>query len=223
MTALPSWLRDVLQVAPRAPGVYLMRGAKDEVVYIGKAKNLHARLHQYFADAPSDGRFFVGLLDRILTRLEWIVSGSDKEALILENTLIKKHQPRYNVRLKDDSSFLHLTLNKGHAWPRLEVTRKRVVGHETFGPYESATSLRRTLRIINRTFQLRTCTDSELNRRRRPCLEYQIGRCLAPCVKEVAPSVYAERVEGVRLFLTGRSRVLIEKLTQSMRYLQPSQ
>ena len=193
-----------------------MVDAKGRVVYVGKARDLSARLHQYFSASSSDNRFFVGLLEDTLARIDYIVAPSAKEALILENTLIKNHQPRFNVRLKDDSSFLHLKLDRAHTWPRLEVIRGREGSGECFGPYDSATALRRTLRIINRTFQLRTCTDSELARRRRPCLEYQIGRCLAPCVRPVDPEVYAERVDGVRLFLQGRSTKLIEDLTARM-------
>jgi excinuclease ABC subunit C len=217
MSALPDWLIARLARAPDKPGCYLMVGKNDEIVYIGKAKNLRARLNQYFAPGSSDNRFFVGLLDKILHAIEFIVAASDKEALILENSLIKEHRPRFNVRLKDDSNFLHILLDRKHSWPRLEVVRSRENEETVFGPYESATSIRRTLQVVNRHFQLRTCSDSEFKQRKRPCLEYQIGRCLAPCVQKVDTETYRSRVDEVRLFLAGRNDSLIRRLENKMK------
>ena len=217
MSELPAWLVKRLKEAPDRPGCYLMVDGKERVVYVGKALSLRKRLQQYFRPKSHDTRFFVGLLESILARIDLIVSQNDKEAYILEDSLIKRHLPRFNIRLKDDKSFLHIRLDRSVTWPRLEVMRRpREESGDLFGPYASASSIRKTLDVVNRHFQLRTCTDSEFKIRRRPCLEHQIGRCPAPCVLEVEPGGYAANVEEVRLFLSGRGRDLIGHLEKQM-------
>lgn len=214
---LPTWLQEELATSPRAPGCYLMRDRAGEVVYVGKANDLRARLSQYFAPRPGDTRFFVSLLDRVLGAIDLIVAHNSKEALILENELIKAHQPRFNVKLKDDKAFLNIRIGRDHPWPRLEVVRRpKKDGAEYFGPYASASAIRHTLRVINRHFQLRTCRDGEFNNRSRPCLEHQIGRCPAPCVLDVDRDAYEESLQEVRLFLQGRSQTLSRRLKEKM-------
>jgi excinuclease ABC subunit C len=195
-----------------------MRDRAGEVVYVGTAADLQNRLRSYFQEGTSDTRFFVPLLAGTLGDIETILTQSAKEALILEGHLIKTHQPRYNVRLKDDKSFLHLRLDPAREWPRIDVVRRRAKdGAHYFGPYHSARSIRETLRLVNRHFQLRSCTDSVLRNRRRPCLQHQIGRCPAPCVLPVDRAEYARNIEDVRLFLGGQGRVLVDRLRRDMK------
>jgi excinuclease ABC subunit C len=157
------------------------------------------------------------LLDRVLGAIDLIVTQNNKEALVLENELIKQHQPRYNVKLRDDKTFLSIRIGKEHAWPRVEVVRRRRSdGADYFGPYDSATAIRHTLRVVNRHFGLRTCRDGEFKNRARPCLEYQIGRCPAPCVLEVDRALYEERLQNTRLFLAGRGDALVTQLRAKM-------
>jgi excinuclease ABC subunit C len=211
-------LADILEGLPAAPGVYIMKDARGKPIYIGKAAVLRNRVRQYFQPASGDSRDFVPLLDGIVADIETVITSNEKEALLLENTLIKRHQPRFNVNLKDDKNFLVLKLDPKAEWPRLEVVRRLGDdGAHYFGPYHSATSCREALRVVNRHFQLRTCTDHVLHNRRRPCLQYQIKRCPAPCVLPVAPDAYAEQVRDVRLFLDGKSDELLDRLRARMR------
>ena len=214
---LPEWLVNVLETAPKKPGCYLMKDQLGEIVYVGKAQDLRTRLGQYFQPSTSDTRFFVGLLDRVLGSIEVIVAQNAKEALLLENELIKRHQPRFNVKLKDDKNFLNIRIGDEHAFPRLQVVRRRKKdGADYFGPYHSATAIRQTLKVVNRHFQLRTCRDTEFARRTRPCLEHQIGRCPAPCVLSVDPAEYKKHVDDVKLFLDGRADALKGRLQTKM-------
>ncbi len=215
----PEVVLEKLAALPAQPGVYLFKDKKGAVVYVGKAKSLRSRVRSYFQTGTSDERYFIPLLQKTLADLDTIVTSTEKEATILENTLIKEHHPRYNVKLRDDKDFLCLKL-AAHAWPRLAVVRRPVPdGSRYFGPYHSATSARRTLHLVNKHFQLRTCGDTELASRRRPCLQYQIKRCPAPCVYEVDAAWYGEQVEAVAKFLDGRhdelSRELLGKMKDS--------
>src|SRR5258708_17763736 len=174
-------LREILERMPTDPGVYLMKDRKGRIIYVGKATNLKARVRSYFNQ--TDTRDFVPLLGRILGDIETVIVNNEKEALLLENQLIKQHQPKFNVKLTDDKNFLVLRLDPRAEFPRLEVVRRmQQDGAHYFGPYHSATSARETLRVVNRHFKLRTCTDHVLHSRKRPCLQYQIKRCDAPCV-----------------------------------------
>jgi excinuclease ABC subunit C len=211
-------LAEILEDLPVAPGVYIMKDHRGKPVYIGKAAVLRNRVRQYFQPASGDSRDFVPLLEGIVTDIETVITSNEKEALLLENTLIKKHQPRFNVNLKDDKNYLVLRLDPKAEWPRLEVVRRLGDdGAHYFGPYHSATSCREALRVVNRHFQLRTCTDHVLHNRRRPCLQYQIKRCPAPCVLPVAPEAYGEQVRDVRLFLDGKSDELMDRLRARMK------
>src|SRR5512142_1519769 len=154
-------LRKTLDELPAEPGCYLMKDRAGEVVYVGKASSLRSRVRQYFDASRTDDRAFIALLDDLLGDLDVIVTRSEKEAVLLENELIKKYKPRFNVRLRDDKDFIVLRLDERHPYPRLEVRRareKRQAGARYFGPYSSASSIRETLRVVNRHFQLRTCT-----------------------------------------------------------------
>lgn len=204
-----------LQTAPERPGVYLMHDRTGAVVYIGKAASLRSRLRQYASG--QDERFFVHQLRAVLGAIEVIVTATEKEALLLENELIKRHQPRFNVKLKDDKRFLHLRLDTRTPYPRLQVVRKPASdGAQYFGPYPSASTARQAIAHINRHFQLRTCPDSIFRNRVRPCLEYQIHRCLGPCVLPVPQEEYANHVKDVSLFLGGRRSELVGRLKQRM-------
>ena len=206
-----------LQHLPKGPGVYLFKDGRGEVLYVGKAKSLKSRVRSYFQSGSSDQRMFIPLLGRLLADIETVVTGSEKEAAILENNLIKQHQPRFNVKLRDDKNFLSLELCVADRWPRLAVVRRAErEGARYFGPFHSATAARRTLHLVNKHFQLRTCSDTEMASRKRPCLQHQIKRCAAPCVYDVDPTWYREQVENVGLFLDGRHDELSAQLEKSM-------
>ncbi|MGH2638257.1 MAG: GIY-YIG nuclease family protein, partial [Rhabdochlamydiaceae bacterium] len=166
------------------PGVYLMKNRQGDVLYIGKAKNLKVRLKQYFATGR-DGRPMVPFLIAEVSSIDIIVVPSEKEALLLENTLIKKHQPKFNALLKDDKTFVSLMINHKHPWPMIQLVRykgkPKKEGHY-FGPYTSAYAARQTFDLMSRLFPLRQCSDQELKKRTRPCLLHGIKRCIAPCV-----------------------------------------
>ncbi|HET6437299.1 MAG TPA: excinuclease ABC subunit UvrC [Anaeromyxobacter sp.] len=212
-------LRQTLDALPPEPGCYLMKDRQGEVVYVGKAANLRSRVRSYFDAGRGDDRIFVPLLEDLLGDIEVIVTRSEKEAVLLENELIKKHRPRFNVRLRDDKDFIVLRLDERHPYPRLEVRRareRRREGARYFGPYSSASSIRETLRIVNRHFQLRTCNDHVFEHRKRPCILYQIKRCPAPCVYEVAQEEYRRSVEDAVAFLEGRESELTDRLRARM-------
>jgi excinuclease ABC subunit C len=207
-------LRDLLDRLPAAPGVYLMKDRRGHVMYVGKAANLRSRVRSYFA-RRGDERAFVGLLGRLLGDIETIVTTNEKEALLVEDTLVKQHKPRFNVKLRDDKNYLVLRLDPSARYPRLELQRRiRDDGARYFGPYYPARAARATLKAANKHFGLRSCTDRMLGSRTRPCLQHQIGWCPAPCVKTIAD--YADRVRDVTLFLEGRSAELTQRLRTRM-------
>jgi excinuclease ABC subunit C len=207
---------EILKRTPALPGVYLMKNHQDKVIYVGKAINLKNRLSSYFGGR--DPRPFVRRLEKILGDVETIITRNEKEALLLENRLIKSHQPRFNVRLRDDKYYLSLRLDTSAKWPRVEVVRRpKSDGARYFGPYHSAASLRKSLRTLNRHFGLRTCTDHVLRNRSRPCLQYQIKRCPAPCVLDVEEKKYAQSVKEAVLFLKGERQELLESLGHKMK------
>ena len=207
-----------LDALPASPGVYLFEDRDGRVLYVGKARSLRSRVRSYFAASNSDTRPFIAFLEGELGDLRTYVVGNEKEAALLENELIKEHQPRYNVKLRDDKDFLSLRIDPKVSWPRLSVVRRpKPDGARYYGPIDSATSARQTLRQINRFFRLRTCKDTEFRARVRPCLQYQIKRCPAPCVKEVDRDAYLAQVDLVGMFLEGRHEDLVEDLDRRMR------
>jgi excinuclease ABC subunit C len=215
---LPEAVLERLDTLPAQPGCYLFKDKKGEIVYVGKAKSLRSRVRSYFQESSGDERAFVPLLQHTVGEFETIVTASEKEAAILEDSLVKKHQPRYNVKLRDDKSYLCLRIRVDHPWPRVEpVRRPSPDGARYYGPYHSATAARRTLQLVNKHFQLRTCSDQDLTSRKRPCLQYQIRRCLAPCVYDVDQKWYQDQVRAVGLFLDGRHDELSRELAERMR------
>lgn len=218
---LPEVVSEKLDALPTSPGVYLFKDKKGQVVYVGKAKSLRSRVRSYFQEGSSDNRYFIPLLLRGIGDLDTIVTGTEKEAAILENNLIKQHLPRYNVKLRDDKDYISLKLDPSDPWARLWVVRRPAhkPGDKAryFGPYHSATAARRTLHLVNKHFQLRTCTDTEMRSRKRPCLQHQIKRCPAPCVLEVDKPWYDAQVRAVAMFLDGRHDELSDELATSMK------
>ncbi len=211
-----SSINDKLAILPARPGVYLMRDKAGKVIYVGKAKDLRARVRAYFNN--SDERSQVQFLVRRITEFDTLVTSNEKEALILENNLIKQYKPRYNIRLKDDKSYLSIKVTTTHPWPRIFATRKIIKdGNRYFGPFASAVAARETIDIIEKHFLLRNCTEHNFKNRSRPCLQYQIKRCLAPCVLPVSAEEYREQVRQAILFIEGRQQELIAELKQKMR------
>lgn len=203
---------------PTTAGVYLFKDRRGRVIYVGKAINLRARVRQYVS--LQDERFMVPHLVAAAFELEVVATDTEKEALLLENTLIKKHRPRYNTQLRDDKSFLHLRLDPRSDWPRwLLVRRIKDDGARYFGPFHSASKARETLAVLGRSFPLRTCSDATLASRSRPCILHQMHRCGAPCVGLVGREGYREVVDESVLFLEGRKRPLVQRLDARMRRL----
>jgi len=209
-------IKEKLANLPSRPGVYLMREKTSKVIYIGKARDLRTRVRAYFNSG--DERSQIQFLLRRVEDIETLVTNNDKEALILENNLIKQYKPRYNIRLKDDKSYLSIKVTTQHPWPRILTTRKIVKdGSLYFGPFSSALAARETVDIIEKHFMLRNCTDHNFKNRSRPCLQYQIKRCLAPCVLPVQASEYGEQVRQAALFIEGRQKELLCDLKKRMR------
>ena len=198
-----------------SPGCYIMCDEKARPIYVGKAKNLRARLRQYLNE--TDSRYSVKFLMKRVARIELLVTTSEKEALLLENSLIKQHKPRYNFRLKDDKTYLSLRLDLREDFPRVTIVRRyKKDGARYFGPYASAQAVRETLRTIRRIFPLRLCTDHVLHNRTRPCLYYQIKQCTAPCVDFIDRAGYHEIADQVVMLLDGRSGDLEKYLRKQM-------
>ncbi len=205
-----------LEEYPRLPGVYIMRDELGRVIYVGKAKDLRARLRSYFRQG--DGRLLIRYLLKELADVEVIVTASEKEALILENNLIKKHRPRYNVRLRDDKDYVHIRIDTSHPFPRLSIARRpQKDGAIYFGPYASAHAARNTVRLIQRHMGLRTCKDLELKLAKRGCINYQMGRCAGVCSGKISREDYGLRVQEAIMFLQGRSTELLRQLKERMK------
>ena len=213
--AEPRPLGDKLAAVPPRPGVYLLKDRQGKIIYVGKAASLRARVRTYLrgGDERSQVRF---LVER-LADFETIVTASDKEALILENNLIKQYRPRYNIRLKDDKSYVSVKVTVADPWPRVLVTRRIVKdGSRYFGPFASASAVRDTLDTIRKAFPLRTCSDPVFRNRSRPCIEYDIKRCLGPCVLPVDRGAYEEHLRQVMLLLEGRNHEVVAGLRSRM-------
>ncbi len=208
-------LHEQADALPTTAGVYLFKDGRGEVLYVGKAVNLRARVRQYLQG--HDERFMVRYLVAAASSISAVPTHTEKEALLFENSLIKQHQPRYNVKLRDDKNFLHIRLDPRGEWPRLTTARRPAEdGARYFGPYHSATNARRTLQFVQRHFALRTCTDGVLRSRKSPCLLYQLKRCCAPCVGLVTTEQYGEIVQDAALALAGKDRELIPRLRDRM-------
>jgi excinuclease ABC subunit C len=213
----PKEIEEILDKMPSCPGVYLMKDSKGQIIYVGKAVNLRSRVRSYFRES-GDQRFSVRFLRGKVKTIETIVTDTEKEALLLENVLIKKHHPRYNIRLRDDKTYISLRLDPHEKWPRLVRVRRRKSGDKAlwFGPFSSSQAVKETMRFIQRLFPLRSCPDHVLKNRSRPCVLHQIERCSAPCVDLVSEGHYKEYVDQTILFLRGRREEVVKLLKEKM-------
>ena len=207
--------RPVLRRLSHRPGVYRMLDAAGEILYVGKSRDLKKRVSSYFRGSPRPGK--TGFLVSQVRGIEVTVTRSEAEALVLENTLIKAHRPRFNVLLKDDKSFPYIRLDTAHEFPRLSFYRgSRRVGGRLFGPYPNVPAVRATLRDLQRLFRIRPCEDSYFAHRSRPCLQYQIERCSGPCVGLVSAENYARDLDHAIRFLEGRGTEIRAELVKRM-------
>ena len=201
---------------PHVSGVYLLKGQGDAVLYVGKARDLNKRVRSYFRNVLPGDLKTQAMLKKV-TDLEYVVTQNEKEALLLEASLIKKHRPRYNVILRDDKNYPALRIDPREPWPRLEIVRRfRKDGALYFGPYPSAHSVRQTLKLLNEMFPLRLCRSKTLHPRQRPCLNHALGRCLGACAGKVTQEAYRKAVEEVVLFLRGKTDILQQQLRRRM-------
>jgi len=210
-------IAEQLKQLPNSPGVYLMKDAEGNILYVGKAANLHHRVRSYFGA----GQKLSPKLQRMIARVndvDFFVTGSEQEALILELNLIKRHHPRYNVRLKDDKTFPYLKIDLNQDWPRVHITRRlEEDGGRYFGPFASAKSVRQTLKVIKGIFPFHSCSRTITGTDTRPCLEYHINRCLGPCIGAVSKQEYAEVIKQVILFLEGKQEKIVRELESKMK------
>jgi excinuclease ABC subunit C len=201
---------------PNNSGVYLFKDRKGTILYVGKAGNIKHRVSSYFQRVGGKDVKTLAMLGKV-SEIDTIVTDTEKEAFILENNLIKEHRPRYNVKLRDDKNYPCLRLTIEDEFPTLCIVRRIKKDRSLyFGPYPSATSLRETLKLIRRLFPIRTCLDTKFTSRLRPCINYEMGRCLGPCCDKTNPAQYREVVNQVRMFLEGKSRDLVERLEKRM-------
>ncbi|MCK4738971.1 MAG: excinuclease ABC subunit UvrC [Deltaproteobacteria bacterium] len=208
-------LSEKIESLPKLPGVYLMKQGKT-IIYIGKAQNIRTRVRSYFR-ATGDTRYAARFLALRATSVDFIVTTSEKEALILEDTLLKKHRPKYNIRLKDDKTYVSIKITLKEEFPRILTTRRVTSdGSRYFGPYASAKGVRDTIKFIRKIFPLCTCSPHEFRNRMRPCLDYQLGICSAPATGHINKEDYKDLVDGVIAFLEGKSRVLVKSLGGKM-------
>ena len=207
----------IIKNLPTQPGVYQMISAEGKVIYVGKARNLKRRVSSYFRLRPQDVKTAV-MMSQVVD-IQVTLTASENEALLLEANLIKEIRPRYNILYRDDKSYPYLYLSLGADFPRLDFHRgaKRLAGHY-FGPYPSAGAVRDNLALIQKIFRLRQCSDNFFQHRSRPCLQYQIQRCTAPCVNYVTKEAYAEQVEHALLFFAGKNEEIIADLMQKMEH-----
>ncbi len=214
--ATPPEILEKVDRFPISPGVYIMKDSSSRIIYIGKAVSLRSRVKSYFGSS-SDSRIFHRFLVPRIHDVDCIVTESEAEALILENNLIKKHRPVYNIRLKDDKTYVSIKVTTAEEWPRVLVVRRyKRDGNLYFGPYASASSVREMLRVIKTVFPLRTCSNAFFKGRTRACIEHEIGRCTAPCIGLVTRERYQEDVNEVVLFLKGRNKELLKILNEKM-------
>ena len=205
-----------IKTVPADPGVYLYKNAEGEVIYVGKAKNLRSRVRSYFVEGASEDAK-TGSLLREAVDIEYIVVGNEREALALENNLIKQKKPRYNILLRDDKTYPYVKLT-AERYPRVYVTRKlRKDGATYYGPYFPANLAYRIVDLIHRSFLIPSCKIDLTRDHPRPCLQFYIKRCLGPCVKELTtPEIYSEAVRDVRLLLEGKPTELSGSLRERM-------
>ena len=226
--ALPSrspMLSDKLKSLPKCPGVYMMKDARNEVIYVGKAKNLRNRVKSYF-QSGGDGRVYCQFLVKRVHDIDYMITDTEKEALILENNLIKQFKPRFNINLRDDKTFVSIKIDLRKPYPYLIIVRQiKKDGANYFGPYSSSKSVRETIRHINEVFSVRKCNDNVFRNRKRPCLYFQLGKCSGPCCKMIDKESYRKLIDQVILVLKGKNHELVDvlrtemsKASESLRY-----
>lgn len=204
-----------LKLLPEKPGVYLMKNKRGQIIYVGKAIKLKNRVRQYFQSSRNHSAKTIAMVSHI-EDFETIITDNELEALILECNLIKKHHPKYNIMLRDDKTYPYLKITLNEQYPRLTTTRRVIKdGSKYFGPYTNITAMKETVKLLRRLFPLRTCKHLG----ERPCLEYHIKRCLAPCARLVKEDVYNEMVHSVCLFLEGKTEDIEKNLTAKMQKL----
>ena len=209
-------IAEQLKQLPTSPGVYLLRDATGNILYVGKAANLHHRVRSYFGAGQKLSLKLQRMVARV-NELDFFITSSEQEALILECNLIKRHRPRYNVRLKDDKTFPYLKIDLNDDWPRVHITRRlEEDGGRYFGPFASAKSVRQTLKVIKGIFPFRSCSRAITGTDSRACLDYYIHHCLAPCIGVASKGEYAEVIKQVILFLEGKQEVVVRELESKM-------
>jgi excinuclease ABC subunit C len=209
-------LDQIIARLPTNSGVYLFKDKKGTILYVGKAGNIKHRVSSYFQRVGGKDVKTLAMLEKV-AEIETIVTDTEKEAFILESNLIKENHPRYNVKLRDDKNYPCLRFTLEEEYPTLCIVRRIKKDRSLyFGPYPSATSLRQTLKLIRRLFPIRTCLDTKFTSRLRPCINYEMGRCLGPCCDKTNPAQYREVVNQVRMFLEGKNRDLVERLEKRM-------
>ncbi len=207
--------QDFLKTVPHKPGVYRMLGKDGEILYVGKAKDLKNRLSSYFRGTLANSRIYA--LVKQICRIEITLTSTEAEALLLESNLIKQHAPHYNIRLKDGKGYPYIYISTKQAFPRIQFYRgARKEAGQYFGPYPSAGAVSQTLHLMKKLFKARQCEDSYFANRSRPCLEYQIKRCSAPCVGFISQEDYAQSIRHAIQFLQGRTQDVIDELVQQM-------
>ncbi len=212
-------IEEELKKLPKEPGVYIMRDAEDTILYVGKAVNLNNRVRSYFRENIGRGPAIDQMVQKI-ARFEYIVTDSELEALVLENNLIKEHSPKYNTLLKDDKTYPYIKVTVGEDYPRILFSRTmKKDKSKYFGPYSSAAAVKDTIDLLNKLYQLRTCNrnlprDIGLDR---PCLNYHIKQCLAPCQQYVSRDEYREQINGALEFLNGNYNMILKNLEEKMK------
>jgi excinuclease ABC subunit C len=208
-------IKDIKNI-PNKIGVYLMRDKNKKILYIGKAKDLKKRIKSYFSQ--KDTRAMINILIPKIQKVDFFIVKTEKEALILENNLIKKHKPTYNILLKDDKTFVSLMLTNDK-WPMLKLIRKRNLKDKNryFGPYTNAKAAKQTLSLILKLFPIRQCSNEEFKKRKKPCILYEIKKCLAPCVNKCSKEEYMENVKSIILLLKGKNKKVLSDLKNKMK------
>ena len=209
-------IKEKLRNLPASPGVYIMKGGKGEVLYIGKAKSLRSRVGSYFREG-GDSRHSVRFIAAKVEDIDYIVTANEKEALFLEDTLLKRHRPRYNIRLKDSKTYVSIKLTVAERFPRILITRHiKKDGSRYFGPYVSASDVRETIKFLRGIFPICTHSIPGYSIKTRPCLDYQLGLCSGPEAGLIDERAYRELVNGAILFLEGKDRELLKILKERM-------
>lgn len=208
-------LKELVGQFPTTPGVYLMKNKEAKIIYVGKAKDLRSRVRNYLQNGPHSSK--TQILIRHIFHIEYILTKTEAEAFLLEASLIKKHRPRYNIRLKDDKAYPYIRLSREHEFPRFYLARKvKRDGSVYFGPYTSGYIVRETIHFLNQVYKIRDCSDHFLKTRTRPCMTYEIDRCTAPCVEFVDPKTYGEQIKGARSFFKNKNLRLLKELESQM-------